>query len=153
MKDPRRIFILKLTIATGWTLEYIESLPESIISEYIALNSLMPFTHDAQAYRDGVTASILWNKDVQKKKDLRSPHEIYPYLKPGTPDWLKDELVKKLEGLIKSAEMRKMYSIDSYNVMINDIVIKTKEQIDIEKKATKIDFYRISELNKLISTY
>lgn len=116
----------------------------------MALNSINPFTHDAQAQRDGRIASILWNKDVRDKKDLRSPEEIFPYLKQGTPDWLEHEDVKKAKSLLIAAR-------NSFGGMVNEsgvklIKQKIKEQIEIESKKKKVDLYLISELETLLTS-
>lgn len=139
--------MLKLSIATGWTIDYIEELPESVLQEYMALNAISPFTHDAQAYRDGVVASFIFNKDVQKKKDLRSPEEIFPYLKQGLPEWAKDPVVNKAENLIKAVSL---HSGESYIAAMDKIKQSISEQIEIEKQQKVVDRYRVSELEKLL---
>ena len=146
-----RMFLLKLSLVTGWTMEYIENLPESLIMEYMALNSLSPFTHDAQANRNGFLAAMLWNKDVSKKKDMKSAADIFPYLKPGTPEWLEDERVRKAKSLLKSAELHLTYGKDIYLSNVSYIKEKIIEEIKIEEnKKNKADKYLIKELKKLL---
>lgn len=146
------MFLLKLTIATGWSIEYVENLPESVISEYMALNSISPFTYEAQSHRDGLIASILYNKDLTKKKDLKSPDELIPYLKQGVPEWLQDSMVVKAKRLLESAKVSFSFSKDkeAYQQNIDLIKLKIKEEIEIEKNKKKSDKLRIAELNKLL---
>lgn len=142
--------MLKLAIATGWSIEYIDNMPESLISEFMALNSFSPFTYDAQSQRDGLIASILYNKDVVKKKDIKLASDLLPYLKEGIPDWLKDPLVVKAQNLIKSVEMHKMFSNEQYIKSLNNIKDIIKEEIEIQRAKDKPDYLVINELIKLI---
>ncbi len=117
----------------------------------MSLNSFSPFTYDAQSQRDGVIASILYNKDITKKQHLKSADEIFPYLRDGIPDWLKDPLVEKAKNLITSANtILTFFGTEAYEKRISEIKKSIVEQIEMEVKAEKPDRLRIEELKKLI---
>lgn len=130
-------------------LEYIENLPESALNEFMALNTLSPFTHDAQAYREGLIATLLYNNNITKKKDAKSVEDLFPYLSDKTPEWVEDERVLKAKNLLKSICCHAI-DPDIYKSSFNEIKEKIIEEVEIEKSKDKPDRYVIDELQKLV---
>ena len=91
-------------------LEYIESLPEGVLNDFIALNTLTPFTPEAQSYREGLIATLLYNSNISNKKDAKSVTDLFNYIDSDTPEWLEDERVKKARTILTSISC---HSLDS----------------------------------------
>lgn len=136
--------MLQLAIATGWSLEYIEQLPFEVLAEFKALNAWHPFTDDRQAHQLGTIASLLSHQVY--KKGLQ-PHEMFPYLQNGVPDFLEDERVFKARQLVNQTIMMP----DKVRVKaLENIRQKIREEIDIEQANEFPDLYVVRELNKLL---
>lgn len=134
----------------GQPIEYIESMPEGLYYEYMALNIISPFTQDASAYREGLIATLLYNNNISKKSDAKTVEELLPYLCSGTPEFLEEEKVKKARQLLTSIKCQSI-DVDTYTANYEHIRSKIQEEIDIESKKDKPDQYTINELSKLIS--
>ncbi len=67
----------------------------------MVLKVISLLTTQANAYREGLIATLLYNNNVQKKENLKSVEDLLPYLKNGTPDYLEDERVLKARDLLK----------------------------------------------------
>ena len=150
MKDPSRKFQLQLSLIWGQPLEYIENLPESVLTEYMALNALSPFTHDAAAYREGLTATILYNNNATKKSEAKSVSDLFPYLSTETPDWLEDIRIKKAKSILASIQCHNIGDSANYTNNYNHICGKIREEIQMESNKNNPDMYVIDKLTQLI---
>lgn len=137
-------------MAWGQTLEYIESLPESTLHEFQALNAISPFTSEAQAYREGLTATLLYNSNVSKKSDAKSITDLFPYLNPETPDWLEDARVLQAKDILNSITCHGDLGNDNYTANIEHVYGKIREEIEMETCKKSPDIYVIRKLEKLI---
>lgn len=140
---------MQLAIAWGRPIEYVESLPSSTIAEFKALNIISPFTTDAQAYREGLIATLLYNRGATKKSNTKSLTDLFPYLSQGTPDWLEDERVLKAKSLLRSIELHRG-NPDLYKSNYNFIIDKIGEEIELLRTEDDVDHYTIKELTKII---
>ena len=140
-------FKLMLSIHTGWKMFEIDTMPVEDINGYYAMNCLNPFTYDAQASRDGLLITETFNQ--RRKKQLKS-WDILPYLKPGTPDWLSDETVKKARTIISN--IINTASISKQTPKLDFIYSKIEEEVEIERAKDKPDTLKIKELLALIKT-
>lgn len=136
---------MQLAIATGWTLEYIDSMKLSDYNAMLALNSIHPFTYDVQSERDGLLITETFNQ--RRKKQLKV-HELFPYLKQGTPTWIKDKNVMKAEQLIRHHE--KMCEINKTTPNYNFARTKINEELVIERDKKEPCPLKICELEKIL---
>lgn len=132
-------------------LEYIENLPEGVLNDFIALNTISPYTPEAQAYREGLMTTILYNSNASKKSETKSVTDLFPYLNTDTPEWLEDERVKKAKDLMTSIKCQASLNVDIYNDNLINIKQKIKEEISLERKKQIPDLYVISTLDNLIN--
>lgn len=138
-----------MAIAWGRPLHEIENLPLSTISEFKALNLISPFTTDAQAYREGLIATLLYNKGCSKSSQTKSVTELFPYLSSDTPEFLEDDKVLKARSILRSIGLQKEKK-ELFESSMNEFVTKVGEEIELQKKAKEPDWYVIKELQKLI---
>lgn len=130
-------------------IEYIESLPMSVLDEFTALNALSPFTHDAQAYREGLMTTLIYNNNVSKKSDAKSVQDLFPYLSGDTPEWIEDDRIKKAKDLLKSIQCH-LLDAETYEQNYSFIKHKIQEEISMEKTKPNPDKYVIDKLEGLI---
>ena len=140
---------MQLAIAWGRPIEYVESLPSSVIAEFKALNIISPYTPEAQAHREGLIATLLYNKGCSKKTQMKTIPDLFPYLSRGTPDWLEDERVKKAKSIFKSIALQRG-NPELYESSMNELVTKVKEEIEIMEGMDEPDRHTINELQKII---
>jgi hypothetical protein len=138
--------MLKLALALSQPIEYIESLDLDTLNEFKALNIISPFTHDAQAWREGLMATLIYNNNVTKKKDLKKVSDLFPYLDPSTPDYLEDEIVLKCRKALTACNTGGMVNESMYK----DVLAAINVEIEEARNRDVPDQYRISELRKLI---
>ena len=138
--------MLKLAIAWGQPIEYIESLDLDTLNEFKALNLISPFTHDAQAQREGLIATLIYNNNATKKQDLKKVSDLFPYLDQKTPEYLEDEIVIKCKKALASCSVAGMFDKQRHNHVIAAI----KVEIEEANNATPPDHYRVNELNKIL---
>lgn len=119
------------------------------MAEFKALNLISPFTTDAQAYREGLIATLLYNKGCSKKSQTKTVDELFPYLSSSTPEFLEDERVIKAKNILRAISLQKSKK-DLFESSMNEFVGKVKEEITILKSERVPDQYVIRELNKLI---
>ena len=141
--------MLQLAIAWGRPIHEIESLPMTTINEFKALNLISPFTGDAQAYREGLIATLLYNKGCTKSSQTKTVTELFPYLSSETPDFLEDEKILKAKSIVKSIGMQKG-NPELFESSMNEFKLKIGEEIELQKQAKQPDWYVIRELRKLI---
>ena len=138
-------FKLMLSLHTGWTLSDIDLLPIEQFNSYFALNILSPFTYDVQSEREGLLIAETVNQ--RRKKQIRS-WDLFPYMKPGTPEWLSDPLVQKartiIENVISVATMTKQ------EPKLDFIHSKIREEIEIEAERASPNILKIKELKQLL---
>jgi len=113
----------------------------------MALDSLMPFTPTASAYREGLLCTLIYNQNATKRSNIISVEELFPYLKSGTPDWLEDPRVKKAKKLINAISC---HSPEVYKYSHDDICDKIKEEIVIENNKLNPDKYVINKLKQFL---
>lgn len=135
-----------MALAWGQPIEYIESLDLDTLNEFKALNLISPFTHEAQAHREGLTATLIYNSTVTKKKDLKKVTDLFPYLDSTTPDYLEDEIVLKCRKALLSCGIGSMLNENMYRDVIAAINVEIEEASNLDIP----DQYRITELSKLI---
>lgn len=140
---------MQLAIAWGRPLHEIENLPISTITEFKALNLISPFTGDAQAYREGLIATLLYNKGCTKSCQTKTVVELFPYLSNETPDFLEDDKVLKAKGISRSIGLQKNNK-ELFESSMDEFIKKLEEEITIQKEAKQPDWYVIRELQKLI---
>ena len=138
-------FKLMLSIHTGWSLSHIDSLPVEQFNGYFALNVLNPYTYDAKSEREGLLIAETVNQ--RRKKQLKS-WELFPYLKPGIPEWLSDPMVQKARLIIDN--IHSMAKVTGQPVNLNYIHSKIKEEIQIEIDSKKPNLLKIKELRQLL---
>lgn len=138
-----------MSIAWGRPIEYVESLPSSTIAEFKALNIISPFTPRAQAHREALIATLLYNQNITKKTKLKSVTDLFPYLDNETPDWLEDEKVSKAKKLIRSIDLHRS-NPELYTNNLATIHSKIREEIELHDPQTTDGQYVIRELTKLI---
>jgi hypothetical protein len=145
IENPDRKFILQLALAWGQPLEYIESLPFEVISEFKALNAWSPFTPEREANQLGLIASMMSHQVYKKGK---SATELFPYLQSGVPDFLEDERVAKARALIKNTttapEQIRTKQLETITNAIRD-------EIEIERSSDSPDLYVIRQLTNMIN--
>ena len=134
-----------LAVSTGWTLEYIDSLPMSEFNNMMALNYLEPYTHDVGNRREGLLITETFN--ARRKKQLKV-HEMFPYMSDSTPKWLSDETVQTARELIarheRGSELRGVKPDYAF------IKPKIEEEIIIESEKNKPDELKIKQLTQLL---
>lgn len=130
-------------------MEYVESLSPTTLAEYKALNIISPYTPDAQAYREGLIATMMYNKGCSKKSQTKTLYELFPYLDTETPDWLEDEKVIKAKRILKAISLQKDCP-DLYKASMDEFKEKIQEEIDILSQSDNPDNYTIGRLTKLI---
>lgn len=135
--------MLQLALKTGWTLEYIESLPYEIISEYMALNRWVPFTDDRQAQQLGDIYHLL---SAQVYKTPVKPEERYPYLKSGVPDEFLDSRIRIANQEIKGLAGLPEEIVDQRTKVLVQAI---DEDIADERSKHVPDRYVIRELNQI----
>lgn len=96
----------------------------------------MPFTEDAQAYRDGMLIQLTYNQNITKKKDLKRVEDLIPYL-GDKHSWVEHPTVLKVNNLINVCR-----SDDA----LADLMSKVLEEIEIERNKPKPDEYLITKL-------
>jgi len=136
--------MLQLAIKTGWSLEYISDLPFEVLAEFKALNAWHPFTDDRQAHQLGTIASMLSHKVYKKGYQ---PHELFPYLQNGVPDFLEDDRVAKARKLLNSTLQMPNGIREKASENIRS---KIQEEIDIENASEFPDRYVIGQLSTLL---
>ncbi|EHM6953372.1 hypothetical protein KGV31_002171 [Vibrio parahaemolyticus] len=117
----------------------IEQWPQSVIQEYKALNIVSPFTNDAKNQTEGLLIQLIRNQNVTEKKYFRSANQLLPYLNEF-PEYLEHPTVKKLNSLISS--------MHSEEQMAN-LMMKVKEEIELELNKDEPDDYLIARLSQL----
>jgi hypothetical protein len=134
-----------LAVATGWTLEYIDSLPMSEFNNMMALNYIDPYTHDVQSRREGLLITETFN--ARRKKQLKV-HEMFPYMSDGNPDWISDNTVELAKELI----LRHRTGCESRNQTPDYAYVKPliKEEIAIEISKPDHDVYKVKQLKQLL---
>ena len=134
-----------LAVSTGWTLEYIDSLPKCDFNSMMALNCVEPFTHDISARREGLLITELFNS--RRKKQMKVS-EMFPYLSDEPPEWLTDQSVKVAKMLITRHEegCLKRKEIPTYSYIEPKII----EETEIERRKENPDRRKLNELNKLL---
>ena len=134
-----------LAVATGWTLEYIDSMPMYEFNNMMALNYIDPYTHDVTSRRDGLLITETFNS---RRKKQASISDLFPYMANKTPDWLIDKAVLTARNLIERHEsgckLRK--ETPTYDF----IRPKIEEEIEIEKSSSDPDKNKIKQLQKLL---
>ncbi|MGS5466794.1 hypothetical protein ACVD1N_06100 [Vibrio parahaemolyticus] len=142
--------MLQLALKTGWSLEYVFSLPIEIISEFRALNTWHPFTEERQAEQLGTIASLLSHQVFKKGYE---PHELFPYLK-SVPDWIEDPRVQTARAGKRSTHELAMIGApqDLRAKRLEYINQLIREEIEIEeaKSPEERDRAAIRELTKLL---
>lgn len=134
-----------LSVHTGWTMSDIDLLPVEQFNGYFALNVLSPFTHDAQSERDGLLIAETFNQ--RRKKQIKS-WELFPYLKPGIPEWLSDPLVQKARAIINN--ITSMSNVTGQPPKLEGIYRKIGEEIEIEISKSSPNLLKIKELKQLL---
>jgi len=124
-------------------------MPESVINEYMALNVISPFIYDAQSYREGLIATLLYNNNITKKSDSKSVSDLFPYLSNDIPEYLEDERIIKAKALMKSIRCHTITK--TYQKSYDSVSKAIREEIQIEKKKNKPDIYVISKLEDIIN--
>lgn len=134
-----------LAVATGWTLDYIDSLPLHEFNSMLALNYLEPFTHDIGNRREGLLITETFNS--RRKKQLKV-HELFPYMSDELPDWASDKTVMVAKELIERHEhgCRLRKTTPDYNF----IRPKIEEEIEIEEGSGEPDGLKIKQLKQLL---
>lgn len=140
------MFQLKLCIATGWSLEYVESLSLNALNEFKALNLISPFVHDAQAHREGLIATLLYNQNVSKKKDLKSVSDLFPYLGKVDITQFDHPLVLECRQKLSACTVMGRLHTGLYN-KVKDAI---RAEIDNERQSQSPDLQLISELDSLL---
>jgi hypothetical protein len=134
-----------LAVATGWTLEYIDSLPMDEFNNMLALNYIEPYTHDVQSRRDGLLITETFN--ARRKKQILVA-DMFPYMSDETPDWLVDKTIRIAKEFITRHEegciKRKVTPTYDY------ILPLIKEEIAIENAKKSPDKSKIDGLSKLL---
>ncbi len=134
-----------LAVATGWTLDYIDSLPMSEFNNMLALNALEPYTHDVSNRREGLLITETFN--ARRKKQVKLA-ELFPYMSDEPPEWLADKTVKIAMELIdrheKGCERRGVEPTYDY------ISPKIEEEIDIEESKSEPDKLKLKRLLELL---
>jgi len=115
----------------------------------MALNTISPFTSDAQAYREGLIATLLYNNNISKKADAKSVTDLFPYLNTETPEWLEDDRVKEAKHILASIQCHSMDK-DKYLMNYKFICSKIEEEIDMELSKDRPDRYVITKLKQII---
>lgn len=141
--------MLQLALAWGRPLHEIENLPISVVNEYKALNLISPFTNDAQAYREGLIATLLYNKGCTKSSQTKSVTDLFPYLSNKVPDYLEDDTVLKAKNILKAIGLQRSKT-DVFESSMAEFKTKVNEEIEMLKSEKQPDFYVIRELQKLI---
>lgn len=134
-----------LAIETGWTLDYIDSLPLHEFNSLQALNAIHPFTYDIRAEREGLLVTEMVNS--RRKKQIKSD-ELFPYLSRKPPEWLSDETVRTAKELIRRHEtgcQRRGVPPD-YKYVRNLI----DEELAIERAKKRPDEHKIKDLINLL---
>ena len=124
-------------------------MPISVINEFKALNLISPFTTDAQAYREGLIATLLYNQGASKKSQTKTVSDLFPYLSNETPEFLEDERVIKAKRIFKAILLQKSNS-DLFESSMGEFNKKVREEIAILKAERVPDIYAIRELQKII---
>ncbi|AGG58289.1 hypothetical protein NVP3058O_014 [Vibrio phage 3.058.O._10N.286.46.B8] len=140
---------MQLAIAWGRPLHEIENLPLSTITEFKALNLISPFTSDAQAYREGLIATLLYNKGCSKKSQTKTVSDLFPYLSSDTPEFLEDEKVLKAERILRTIALQRA-SPELYESSLTEFKTKVGEEIELLMAEKVPDMYVIRKLKKLI---
>jgi len=121
----------------------------STIAQFKALNILRPFTGDAERYELGMIASLIYNTNCSKKKDMKQPKDLFPFLDTKTPDWLEDERVLKAKKILMSISGHKV-SPELYEKSYNSIKKSILEEIEIIRDSDEPCEYTINKLSELI---
>jgi hypothetical protein len=144
IEEPDRMFVLKLAIAWGQKIEYVESLDSDTLLQFKALNIISPFTHDVASNERAMIASMLYNQNASKKSQMRSPTDLFPYISTNT-DFLEPELYIKARGILRSFDA----SSPMYDSQINSFFSDITDTIEIELKRPDCDEYLIRKLRGL----
>lgn len=115
----------------------------------MALNLISPFTTQSTAYREGLIATLLYNNNIGKKEHLKSVGDLFPYLEDGVPEYLEDERVIKAKNLLESIKVQSLVQ-ETYTKNYKFISNKIREEIEIEERKTRPDYYLINKLKELI---
>ncbi len=134
-----------LAVATGWTLDYIDSLPRNDFFGMQALNYIEPYTHEFQSQREGLLLTETYN--ARRKKPI-SMSELLPYTNVNNLGWLVDDCAEKAKVLITRHEHNsKVRGVaPDYNYVRRLIT----EEISSENEKLKPDMYKIRELTQLL---
>lgn len=138
-----------MALAWGRPLREIEELPASTLAEFKALNLISPFTEDAKAYREGLIATILYNKSCTKKSQTKSISDLFPYLSNEVPDFLEEPKVKKAKDIFKAIQLQRGNK-ELYEASMAEFKGKIDEEIEILLTAKVPDQYTINKLRELI---
>ena len=134
-----------LAVATGWTLEYIDSLPLSEFNSMLALNYLEPFTHDISSRREGLLIAETFN--ARRKQQIKVA-ELFPYMSNEAPSWLSDKTVQTAKELIRrhehGCELRGVAPDYEY---VRPLIV---EEVKIESAKRHPDELKIKQLNVLL---
>ncbi len=139
------MFMLKLAIAWGQPLEYVEQLDNATLLELKALNIISPFTHDVASNERAMIASLLYNQNATKKSDMRSPSELVPYIVSNT-DFLEPELYKKALSQFRSIHP----DSPTYQSQLEYFYQNVRDTIDFEVQQEDYDEYLIKKLRSLL---
>ena len=121
----------------------------STIAQFKALNILRPFTGDAERHQLGMLASLIFNTNCGKKKDMKQPKDLFPFLDTKTPDWLEDERVLKAQQLMNSISAHRA-SPELYEKSFNHIKNAILEEIEIIRGSDEPCEYTINKLTEII---
>lgn len=141
--------MLKLAISTGWTIEYVESLPITTIRELQGLNQMSPFLYEEQSRREAIIATLIYNQKVTKKAHLKSVTDLFPYTKGGIPEEYEDEIVLKARRILNSISSMSNLTKGGNHAM-DDFIIKVREQIKIEEESDALNMYRVRRLKQML---
>lgn len=118
--------------------------------EFQALNAISPFTYEAEAHRQGLIATLLYNQGAAKKSDVKSVGDLFPYLSGEVPEWCEDARVAQAKNLLNSIKCHSNMGSDTYASNAKFICGKIKEEIQMERKLSNPDIYVIDQLEQLI---
>ncbi len=139
------MFQLKLALAWGQPIEYIENLDHDVMVQFKALNLISPFTHDVASLERGYICSLLHNQNVRDRSQMKSAIEMFPYGK-GDTDFLEPELYIKAKKLLRSLDKNSPL----YQTQLSEMHDNIRDTIEIESVKPDVDPYLIQKLQELL---
>ena len=134
-----------LAVATGWTLDYIDSLPRNDFFGMQALNYIEPYTHEFQSQREGLLLTETYN--ARRKKPI-SMAELLPYTDVNNLKWLVDDSSEKAKELIRRQEATsKAKGVPPNYDYVRGLITN---EIANENDKPEPDMYKIRELTQLL---